>query len=44
MNRSNDLGFFYGPYGALGFVQRDNPPRLIRRGGLWRWLRKLMAR
>lgn len=41
--RSNDLGFVYGPYGALGFVQRDNPPCLARHGRLYRWLRRLMA-
>ena len=41
--RSNDLGFVYGPYGALGFVQRNNPPGLVRRGRLCRWLRRLMA-
>jgi hypothetical protein len=43
MHRTNDLGFVYGPYGAVGFVQRITPRRTAVRFSALRWLTKLFA-
>jgi hypothetical protein len=43
MQRSNDLGFFYGPYGGVGYVERHAPNRLAGRFCLWRLFRRLLT-
>jgi hypothetical protein len=43
MQRSNDLGFYYGPYGGIGFVQRITPRRTAVRFSVLRWFLKLFA-
>jgi len=43
MHRSTDLGIYYGPYGAIGFIQRATPKRIAVRFSVLRWLLKLFA-
>lgn len=43
MHRSTDLGIYYGPYGAIGFVQRITPRRAAVRFSVVRWFLKLFA-
>ena len=43
MHRSTDLGIYYGPYGAIGFIKRTTPRRTAVRFSVLRWLMKLFA-
>lgn len=43
MHRSTDLGIYYGPYGAIGFVPRITPRRTAVRFSVVRWFLKLFA-
>jgi hypothetical protein len=42
MNYTNHLGIVYGPYGTIGFVQRQDLRKLgFSLRGLFRWVKKL---
>ena len=43
MHRSNDLGFVYGPYGGVGFVQRIEARKSADFFAALRWFLKLFA-
>ena len=43
MHRSTEMGLVYGPYGAIGFVQRITPRRTAVRFSVLRWFLKLFA-
>jgi len=41
MQRSNELGFYYGPYGGIGYVERDGASESA---DLFAWARLLTRR
>jgi hypothetical protein len=41
MHRATDSGLVYGPYGAVGYVERISPNRRARRFSLRRFVRRL---
>ena len=43
MHRSTDSGLVYGPYGAVGYVERHAPTRSAERVSLWRLFRRLLT-
>ena len=43
MDRSTEFGLCYGPYGAVGFVQRITSRRVTARFSVIRWFMKLFA-
>lgn len=43
MHRSTDSGLVYGPYGAVGYVERHTPNRPAGRFSLWRLVRRLLT-
>lgn len=45
MYHTNHLGIVYGPYGSIGFVQRQDLRKLeFSLRGLFRWAKRLAVR
>lgn len=45
MYHTNQLGYIYGPYGGIGFIQREDLRDVVFSfRGLFRWAKKILGR